>query len=235
MTIFVLNFTLIVFGEDLKSEFNEIKTEELKQLMNDKKKFFLLDARTKEEYEEAHIIQAENIPINKWNSYKKNLPRKKRTLIITYCNGVQCGKSIKAANMLKEMGYKKIKIYREGFPVWEEFGFELVKGSDYGKKIETNKITSDELKSLIDKESKDIIIVDVRDEKEFSEGHIPSSINIPVEDFAKRSDEVSKKKKVIVYCNSGSRSYLAYKKLVNMAYKDIHQALYSEWKNSLSE
>ncbi len=153
-------------------------------------------------------------------------------LIVTYCNGVQCGKSVKAAKKLQESGYKNIKIYREGFPVWEEYGYELKTGPGYGAKIETKMLSAKNLKIVMNKKDDSVILVDVRDKKEYDEGHIPFSINIPLSEFALRSGEISKKKKVIVYCNTGSRSYLAYKKLLNMAYKDINQALFADWKKA---
>jgi len=86
-----------------------------------------------------------------------------------------------------------------------------------------------ELKQLLDAESEDIVIVDVRDETEFKEGHIPTAINIPVETFALRSEVLPKEKKVIVYCNTGGRSYNAYRKLMKLAYPDIAQTLYADW------
>jgi rhodanese-related sulfurtransferase len=74
--------------------------------------------------------------------------------------------------------------------------------------------------------------VDVRDEAEFREGHIPTAINIPGETFATKSVILPKEKKIIVYCNSGSRSYLAYRKLIGLAYPKIYQAIFAEWKEA---
>lgn len=233
VNIFILALLVpVLIAEEVVSNFPEITTGELKPLIEAKKDIVLIDARSVEEYEEAHIIKAINIPINDWETYKSKLPKDKKLLFVTYCNGVQCGKSIKMAKKLSEIGYKNIKVYREGFPVWEEVGLELVKGPGYGKKIETNKLTPDELNKLEKTGDGNIIVVDVRDAKEYLNGHIPGAINVPVSEFAIRSGEIAKSKKVVVYCNTGSRSYLAYKKLVNMAYKDIHQVLFAEWKNS---
>jgi len=63
----------------------------------------------------------------------------------------------------------------------------------------------------------------VRDASEFKEGHIPTAINIPSETFAAGSGVLPKEKKIIVYCNTGSRSYLAYKKF-NSALLSEHQS-----------
>jgi rhodanese-related sulfurtransferase len=58
------------------------------------------------------------------------------------------------------------------------------------------------------------------------------SINIPVASFASQSDILDKKKKIIVYCNSGGRSYNAYRKLMKLSYKDISQAIFADWKDA---
>jgi rhodanese-related sulfurtransferase len=77
-----------------------------------------------------------------------------------------------------------------------------------------------------------LTLVDVRDQKEFAEGHIPGAVNIPVTSFAARSAGLDKEKKIIVYCNSGGRSYNAYRKLQKMAYKNIAQTIFSDWEEA---
>jgi rhodanese-related sulfurtransferase len=70
-----------------------------------------------------------------------------------------------------------------------------------------------------------------RDAAEYDEGHIPVAINIPVEIFASKSDVLDKEKKIVVYCNSGGRSYNAYRKLMKLGYEHMYQALFFDWKN----
>ena len=130
------------------------------------------------------------------------------------------------------MGYRNLLVYAEGFPVWEEKGYKIVPGPEYAKKIETTKVKPAELKKLIDSNSGEYVLVDVRDENEFKEGHIPTAINIPVETFAARSEILPKEMKIIVYCNSGGRSYNAYRKLMKLAYTSIAQALFADWKEA---
>ena len=110
--------------------------------------------------------------------------------------------------------------------------YPIVAGPDYEKKIDTTKLPPAEIKSMIDSVSGDFTIVDVRDETEFSEGHIPGAVNIPVSTFTSRSGELDKKQKIIAYCNSGSRSYLAYRKLMKIAYKKRYQTLFADWKEA---
>ena len=116
--------------------------------------------------------------------------------------------------------------------MWEEKALPIVAGPEYGKKIETTKIKPADLKRMIDEKKTDFVLVDTRDPAEFMEGHIPAAINISAEKFASGSGALPKEKKIIVYCNTGSRSYLAYRKLVSLSYPDIYQTLFADWKDA---
>lgn len=72
-------------------------------------------------------------------------------------------------------------------------------------------VNTDQLKAMIDQKH-DLTRIDARTPPEYKEGQIPTAINIPSETFASGSGVLPKEKRIIVYCNTGSRSYLAYKK-----------------------
>lgn len=214
------------------ADFPVISTDELKNYVDQKENMVLVDARTPQEYRAAHIKGAINIPEKEFDEAAKQLPADKKTLLIFYCNGVKCGKSKRVAQKVEPLGYTAILIYKEGIPVWEERNLPLVTGSGYGKKIETTKFKPGQLDALIKAKDPDYVLVDVRDEAEFKEGHIPTSINIPAETLSSKSGILPKEKKIIVYCNTGSRSYLAYKKLIGLAYPKIYQTLFADWKEA---
>lgn len=229
----VASTSLAFAAESAKDQpFTIISTEHLKSLVDAKKAMMLIDARTKDEYQEAHIQGAINMPEKTFDENIGMLPAEKHALLVLYCNGVKCGKSKKAAAKAAAKGYTNILVYGEGFPVWEEKGYKIVPGSDYARKVETTKIAAADLKKMIDTNANTVILVDVRDEIEFKEGHIADAINIPSEIFASRSEILPKEKKIIVYCNTGGRSYTAYRKLMKLGYTDIAQALFADWKES---
>lgn len=68
--------------------------------------------------------------------------------------------------------------------------FETIRPSDIEKYIGQN----------------DIIIIDLRDDIEYKQGHIPSAINIPYEEFEYRKSQLSKYDLIILYCHRGSIS-----------------------------
>ncbi len=69
---------------------------------------------------------------------------------------------------------------------------------------------------------KSIRLVDVRTREEYLEGHLPGSINLPLD----RLDQVQavvpgKDEKIYVYCASGGRSALAASSLRRMGYGHV--------------
>lgn len=232
LTIFI---SLCVFVSSLTAatpDYQVIRTEELKTMLDVGTEMTVIDARNPEEYQEVHIKGAINIPVKKFAQHQDKLPENKSAKIIFYCNGIKCGKSKKAAKKAINLGYTNIFVYDSGMPVWEEKGMPIYTGPDYEKRIKTTIISPANLKDLIQGSDDSFTIVDVRDSEEFAQGHIPGSINIPVASFASQSDVLDKKKKIIVYCNSGGRSYNAYRKLMKLGYKGINQAIFADWKDA---
>lgn len=212
-----------------QSPYTLITTEELQKLLDDGTKMTVVDARNPEEYQEVHIKGAISIPEKHFSEHLNQLPTDKATKIAFYCNGIKCGKSKKAAQRAMDLGYSNVMVYAEGMPVWEEKGLPIYAGPDYEKRIETSKIAPLELDALIKSNAANLTVVDVRDPDEFKAGHIPGAINIPVAIFASQSGTLDKEKQLIVYCNSGGRSYNAYRKLQKLGYAKINQAIFADW------
>lgn len=64
-----------------------------------------------------------------------------------------------------------------------------------------DKITIAELKILID--AREVVVIDVRSTPEFAEGHIWSSLHLPVESLPGSARDVSKESLVVTVCNKG--------------------------------
>lgn len=77
-------------------------------------------------------------------------------------------------------------------------------------------ITSTE---FLDSNKENSIVVDVRTELEFSNGHIDGAINIPVDDLRQRINELDKSKEIIIYCQVGLRGYVAQRILMQNGFK----------------
>lgn len=85
-------------------------------------------------------------------------------------------------------------------------------------------ITAEKAKQIMDTEE-GYIILDVRAQEEYDEGHIPGEILIPHTEIEARAEEVltDKDQLILVYCRSGRRSKIAAEALVEMGYTNIKE------------
>jgi len=69
----------------------------------------------------------------------------------------------------------------------------------------------------------EFIILDVRTQEEYADGHIPGAICVPNETIGTEPpvELPDKEKKILVYCRSGNRSRQAAAKLAAMGYSNI--------------
>ena len=66
-----------------------------------------------------------------------------------------------------------------------------------------------------------IVVVDVRDDKDVKQGTFPGAINIPVGEVEKRIGELPKGKPVVFVCSTGARSGEAYDTVMLRGNKDL--------------
>lgn len=66
------------------------------------------------------------------------------------------------------------------------------------------------------------MLVDVRTPKEFSEGHIPGALNIPVDVLREQLDQLPRGKRVAVYCQVGQRGYIATRILLQRGFDAVN-------------
>ena len=85
-------------------------------------------------------------------------------------------------------------------------------------------ITAEEAKQIMDSEE-GYIILDVRTQEEYDQGHIPGAIVISHEEIEEKAEEVltDKEQLILVYCRSGRRSKIAAEALVELGYTNIKE------------
>ena len=85
-------------------------------------------------------------------------------------------------------------------------------------------ITAEEAKQIMDNEE-GYIILDVRTQEEYDEGHIPGAVVISHEEIAEKAEGVltDKDQLILVYCRSGRRSKIAAEALVELGYTNIKE------------
>ena len=85
-------------------------------------------------------------------------------------------------------------------------------------------ITAEEAKQIMDSEE-GYIILDVRTQEEYDQGHIPGAIVISHEKISEKAEEVltDKDQLILIYCRSGRRSKIAAEALVELGYTNIKE------------
>lgn len=111
-----VHYTGMILDNAINNNRPLITSKKIRELIDKKEKIQIIDARANEEYEEAHIEGALNIPHSKIRGSLNELD--KNLLTITYCNKGVTGNA--AQNILINNGFKKVfnvsgghKFYRE--------------------------------------------------------------------------------------------------------------------------
>jgi len=91
------------------------------------------------------------------------------------------------------------------------------------KQTEYRRISADEAKKMLDANPK-AILVDVRTEGEYKDGHIKGAILLPLADIQAKAAEVlpDKNALILVYCRSGQRATSAANQLIAMGYTNVY-------------
>lgn len=104
-----------------------------------------------------------------------------------------------------------------------------------GQETRQTTLSPKEFASLAQQEN-DAVILDVRTEEEFREGHIAKSVNIDWNgiDFEKKVAAIDRSKPVLVYCLRGGRSESAAQKMRSMGFTEVYELKggLAEWQSS---
>ena len=124
--------------------------------------YLLVDARPAAKYAAGHIPMAISIPLPTLETEgAKLLPSKKGIQLVFYCGGVSCGLSHKSAQIARSLGYSNVKVYTGGEPDWKKTEHYTVPLASFLK-------------------DGNVVLVDLREPKAATGGHIPGAVNIPL-------------------------------------------------------
>ena len=92
-------------------------------LQNNSAAIIVIDARTQEAYSKGHVPGAVNLPWRKIDaSSTAAMPRDK--VLVTYCDGIHCNASTKAAMRLAALGFR-VKEMLDGIQGWKREGYPV--------------------------------------------------------------------------------------------------------------
>jgi rhodanese-related sulfurtransferase len=105
-----------------KAKYVDITVQQGKEMI-DSGEVFILDVRTREEYNESHIMGSILIPVQELDIRFKELPQDKKILV--YCRSGS--RSVTASEILVKNGFTQIYNMQGGITGWKNAGYEVVK------------------------------------------------------------------------------------------------------------
>ena len=91
----------------MENSYEQITPAEAKAIMDEREDYIILDVRTQEEYDDAHIDGAILIPDYEIDAKAESILKDKNQLILVYCRSGRRSKL--AAEELVKLGYTNVK------------------------------------------------------------------------------------------------------------------------------
>ena len=158
----------------------------------------LVDARTNEQFDEAHIpgaISASAYDTGFATKVAQVVEPEVELIVVAASDGYE----LDAAELLASVGLHVRGFLQGGMTAWRSEGreisrIELIGPEDLARRMEG---------------SNGVVVLDVRDPDEFASAHIPGSTHIPYGELIDRLAELPRDRPIAAMCSGGKRSGLA--------------------------
>lgn len=201
---------------------------------------FLVDVRDTREFATGFIEGAVNIPLRELAHSLELLPELDEEIVVVCCSGPR---STIAMTALRTMGFSRVRVLAGGMAAWrsamlpvvggpaprQETGIEHAIDPDLLAAVEhyLSQDSSDDwgmvniqdLKQQLDDGS--VLVLDVRQPSELSEGRIENSLHIPLRELEHGLELIPRDRPVTVVDASGHRSTIAMAALRMMGYPGV--------------
>jgi rhodanese-related sulfurtransferase len=180
--------------------------------------FTLVDARTQVEFSESHIPGAVLVPARAVTTKLPAVVKEKSRMVVFYCNGPNCTKTVKAAKAAAAAGYTNIVEYKEGLPGWGRSGRPTA-GKPM-RSVEVASVTPAALKEAVASKSPPFLM-DIRDPEEFASFRIAGAVSMPVDEIEARLKEVAPGRAIVLLDHAGHQAPVAGRLLAHLGRKDV--------------
>lgn len=196
----------------------------------------VVDVREPGEFEEGAITGAINIPIRTIGEHLDQIPMDQP--VVVYC--ASGFRAALATGALHTMGYENVRSFPASYSGWESAQGE---DGDVPEEVAAAIEAPADVIGMVDGflsnipegflavgkinafkemlENANPVLIDVREEGEYAEGHIPGAINIPIRTLAQNLDKIPTDQPVMVYCASGHRAGMATVSLQALGYSNV--------------
>lgn len=148
----------------------EVSTEQLRRILVDNSAI-VLDTRTRDEFDAGHIPGARHLDApatGQVGAVERIVGGNKDAELVLYCNGPFCQASRRLAEQLAAEGFRNVRRYQLGIPVWRALGGPTAIGAGGITRV-----------FGIDRTA---VFIDARATSEFASGTLSGALNAPLED-----------------------------------------------------
>lgn len=194
----------------------EIKTAELKQLIDKKSPLFLVDSRPPTRFDQAHLPGAHSIPLPVLEKKQAAvLPKDKNQPLVFYCGGITCPLSPASAALAKKLGYTNVRVYHEGEPVWSK-KYPTYSSAEFIK-------------------NGNVVLIDVRSPAKAIAGRIKGAYSVPRELLEDKLNDVPRNAPIVLYGDKEVPEIVAEVRADGFNFVSLVQDGYKGWVKSGGE
>ncbi len=170
----------------------------------------VIDARTNEQFDEAHIpgaISASAYDTGFATKAARVVPPEAELIVVAASDGYE----LEAAELLSSVALRVRGFLAGGMTAWRSEGrpvsrLELIDPAQLAERLEDGAAP---------------LVLDVRDADEWEEGHIPGSVHVPYAELVDRLAELPEDRPIAAVCSGGKRSGLAASILQREGFDDV--------------
>lgn len=261
------------FGQD--ASYALLSVSELEKLMGSEQNLVIVDLRSDDSYNKSHIPGAINIDRRQFGNDDAEvagmMSTKEQTEKLLSEAGIMSSSHLVLYDddsgydcarfwfILKTYGHEKIQLLDGGYKKWTAASLEVsdqtpqLKPSTYSFPDGNSNYNATRSEVRDGTSSDNVIILDVRSEREYNDGHIPGAVNLEwvnnldQDKFFKAKEDLIKQfeaigvtpdKEIITYCRSGVRaSHTAYVLREILGFKNvrIYDGSWIDWSHFKEE
>lgn len=198
--------------------------------------YILIDVRSEDAFLGEHIVGSVNksFEVIMTSPLPQASDSKQRIILVGSVDDQNLAEQ--ATRLLISNGLKTAFMLDGGIEGWKSQGGRTISQGNPDSFVDQSKvllIESKELQSAL-LASSPVQVVDMRPADVFAQGHIPKSINIPLEELETRYSEIPSGKQIVTYGNSALEDFQAGVRLFDLHFlgAQVLKGGYNAWKNA---
>lgn len=206
--------------QEAKDASLEITREDLWQKISNKENIKVVDIRDSESFNASHIIDSQNYSAESLVQTISSWDRDAAYVLVDDSGDPQMAEVVKN---VRSRGIKNASYLAGGIAGWRSENLPTLDDGDpfsFTDQAKVKYITADDLKKGLEKKP-NAVVIDLRKEAAYKEGHIKDSINVYLGDLEDKRNEIPAGKQLILVDNDGLWAFKGAVKLFDMGYLNV--------------